>query len=292
MTKVAVSTMSFAEKPTDVNWEKLNTSFVNLDLDVMDLCDQIYKGHPFCPWMNGRRHNDNFICAQYIGVDMDCGDYRSSFDALVEHTLVKLYGAIIYQTPSHQSQKPKSRVLFLLDKTIDTVSGYRLAIETVYSMFKGADPACVDPVRFFYGNGKLRESKNTSGIWFSEKICFPLSQLRMLAGQYRETQRAELNKQQEQKDILPKQELKKSTIDEVFERLDKVDAYSLDYREWQKVCSGLKNEFGDAAFSPAKMWSDKPGKDPLTKKYWDSLGKSGDPVTIATVISTLREHGA
>jgi hypothetical protein len=291
MTKIAISTMRFVEKPTDINWAELNDSFVNVDIDAMEICDAIYKGHPICPWMDGRRHNDNFICAQHIGVDLDEGTYRCSMDALVNNRLVKLYGAIIYQTPSHHNQRPRSRVLFLLDNPIDTVSGYRLAIETIYSMFEGADPACVDPVRFFFGNGKLRESKNTSGIWFSEKISFPLIELRTMYKQkIAKSKSDETNRQPRQHQS--EKSFEQSTLEQIMNRLDKVDAYSLDYREWQKVCSGMKNEFGDSAFSPVAMWSDKPGKDPLGRKYWDSLGKSGSPVTIATVIQTLKEHGA
>jgi hypothetical protein len=291
MTKIAISTMSFVDKPKDLNWAELNDSWVNRDLDVMDICDMIYKGHPFCPWMNGRRHNDNFICAQFIGVDLDDGTYECSMDYLVEHPLVRLYGAIIYRTPSSKTHAPKSRVLFLLDEAIQRVDGYRLAIETVYNMFKGADPACVDPVRFFFGNGKLRESKDTAGIWFSEKINFPVSDLRAMYKQ-NVARAAQEEREKTRRAEPPREPFKKNTIEQVFERLDKVDAYSLDYREWQKVCSGLKSEFGDAAFEPTKMWSDKPGKDPLTRKYWDSLGRSGAPVTIATVMQTLKEHGA
>jgi hypothetical protein len=292
MTKIAISTMSFVEKPTDINWAELNDSFKNVDASILEICDAIYKGHPLCPWMDGRRHNDNFTCAQHIGVDLDCGDYRSSMDALTKHVLVQQYGAIIYQTPSHQSHAPKSRVLFLLDEPIKTVDGYRLAIEAVYSMFDGADPACVDPVRFYYGNGKLRETKDTDGVWFSENVLLPIGKLRFITKQYIQLLRNQEGKEQRKREEVQPRTFEKQSLEEVFTRLDKVDAYSLDYKEWQKVCSGLKTEFGDAAFTPTAMWSDKPGKDSLTRKYWDSLGKSGTPVTIATVFKTLREHGA
>jgi len=291
MTRIAISTLSFVEKPTNINWADLNDSFVNRDVDMFELCDAIYQGHPVCPWMNGRRSSDNFALAQHIGVDMDTGDYKSSMDALVEHPMVKQYGAIIYNTPSHQSHAPKSRVLFLLDEPIKTVDGYRLAIESVYGMFSGADPACVDPSRFFYGNGKLGANANTDGIWFSEKILLPLNNLRFITRQYLQKLADGEKSQQTNREVSPRT-FEKQSLEEVFDRLDKVDSYSLDYREWQKVCSGLKTEFGDAAFSHAKMWSDKPGKDPLTRKYWESLGKSGSPVTIATVFMILREHGA
>jgi hypothetical protein len=293
MTKIAISTMSYFHTTREykINWEELNTSFVNRDVSAVEICCAIYDGHPLCAWMDGRRAEENFILGQHIGIDMDTMDYRSSLDALVEHPLVKLYGAIIYRTPSSRSHKPRSRVIFLLDKPIETASGYRLAVEVISSMFEGVDPACAEPSRFFFGNGSMSKDQDPTGIYFSEKIKFPLSNLRLMAGEYLNNMKEEDNRQRKVKPI-PKDTFEQQTMERVFERLDKVDAYSLDYREWQKVCSGLKTEFGDAAFDSTRMWSDKPGKDSLTRKYWDTLGKSGTPVTIATVMQMLREHGA
>lgn len=291
MAKVAISTLSYVEKPKDINWAKLNDSFVNRDVDPMELCDAIFQGNPLCAWMNGRRSAENFQLAQHIGVDMDTGTYESSIDYLHEHPLVKEYGAIIYNTPSHQSHAPKSRVMFLLDEPIKTVDGYRLAIESVYSMFNGADPACVDPARFFFGNGKLKSTQNFQGLWFSEKILMPLSKLRLITRQYLQSMKGDESRDKPEREVKPVGHAE-HTLDEVMDRLDKVDAYSLDYRMWMKVCSGLKNEFGDAAYQPARMWSEAPGKDSMSQKMWDSFGRSGTPVTIATVMQVLREHGA
>ena len=294
MTKIAISTMSYFHTTRDyvVDWEELNTSFVNQDVSVVDICGAIYNGHPLCAWMDGRRAEENFTLGQHIGIDMDTMDHRSSLDALTEHILVREYGAIIYRTPSSRSHAPRSRIIFLLDEPIKTASGYRLAIEAVSSFFDGVDGACVEPARFFFGNGSLKETQDTSGIWFSEKVLMPISKLRFMTKQYVQKLRDQDGKEQRKREDVKPRTFEEQSIEEVFARLDKVDAYSLDYKEWQKVCSGLKTEFGDAAFTPAAMWSDKPGKDSLTKKYWDSLGKSGTPVTIATVFLTLREHGA
>jgi hypothetical protein len=290
MTKIAISTISYVEKPTDIDWAELNDSFVNRDVDILELCSAVYNGHPLCAWMDGRRSAENFQLAQHIGVDMDTGTFESSIDCLHEHPLVKEYGAVIYQTPSHQSHAPKSRVMFLLDEPIKTVDGYRLAIESVYSMFKGADPACVDPARFFFGNGKLRANDNLQGVWFSEKIHLPLSKLRLITRQYLQGMKDEEGERSPGRGVATTG-YEEHTLEDVMERLDKVDAYSMDYRQWMKVCSGMKNEFNDAAYHQMKMWSDSPGKDPMSQNMWDSFGKSGTPVTIATVMQVLREHG-
>lgn len=286
MVKIAVSGRRFAEKPTNINWADLNDSFRNHELDTMRLCNAIYCGHPFCAWMDGRRSEESFVLAQHLGVDMDTGDYRSSMDALVDHPLVRQYGAIIYQTPSHQSHAPKSRVLFLLDEPIASADGYRLALETVYDLFDGADPACVDPARFFYGNGQLLAAGNVDGIWFSENMHFPLTDLRTYTRQYlhhkqssTETKKATIPQSQEP-----------INLDIIAAGLNRVNSYAIDYRLWLSVCTGLKNEFGDAAFELARGWSEAPGKDTLTKKKWDSFGRRGKPVTIATVLKVIKEY--
>ncbi len=290
---MAISTKTYIEKPTDINWATLNDSFENCDVDEMELCDLIFTGHPFCAWMDGRRSEEHFLQAQHLGVDMDTEDYRSSMDALASHPLVQQYGAIIYQTPTHQSHAPKSRVVFLLDEPITTAGGYRLALETVYSLFDGADSACVDPSRFFFGNGKLAEERNTAGIWFSEICDFPLSDLRTFARQYIHNSKTEhsQNTSRTAPEQRPNGHHVSLNLDDITVKLGKVDAYAIDYRMWVKVCAGLKAEFGDAAFPVARNWSEAPNKTSLSEKKWGSFGRSGTPVTIATVLKVIKEHG-
>lgn len=179
--KVAVSRLRFTEKPEELNWEALNTSFVNMELDIVRFCNAIYRGHPFCPWVNGRRSAENFIAGQVIGVDMDTNDERSTIASLRRHPLVQAYGAIIYETPSHTHQFPRARVLFILDQPIETAAGYKAAIKVVTERFDDPDPSCVDAVRFFFGNGKLAQAMKPGGIWFEPEARLPLSELRRYA---------------------------------------------------------------------------------------------------------------
>lgn len=291
---IAISRVAFVEKPgRDLDWETFNTSFDNCDLDMMTFCDRIYRGFSFCPWMNGKRKVENFILAQHIAVDMDGGDHRSSIEALVDHPLVLQFGAVIYETPSHTKAHPRSRVVFFLDEPIRTAEGYKAALETVYTLFDGADPSCVDAARFFYGNGRLGFYHYTDGIWFSERPLLPLADLRRMARQQRLAQRQTTQAGREAQRQTPPtpRERDKMTLVELEHRLDRVDAYALDYKTWLKVVAAIRHEYGDAAFGVAKRWSDKPGKKPLTEKKWHTLNdEHPQPATMGTIIQVLQEH--
>lgn len=294
MYSIAVSSVAFVEKPgRDLDWEAFNTSFDNADLDVMAFCDRIYRGFSFCPWMDGKRKVENFILAQHIAVDMDSGDHRSSFDALIQHPLVMQYGAVIYHTPSHERGAPRSRVVFFLDEPIRTAAGYKAAVETVYSLFDGPDPSCVDAARFFYGNGKLSYHRYTDGIWFSERPLLPLADLRRMARQQqlaRREQTEAARKTQRQTPPTPREEGKMNLV-ELEHRLAHVDAYALDYMTWLKVVAAIRHEYGDAAYGVAKRWSDKPGEKPLTEKKWQTLtSEHPQPATMGTIIQVLQEY--
>lgn len=182
---IAVSTLAFSEKPVKLDWAKLNDSFRNISVEPIRLANAIYQGRPFCPLMRGRRSIENFMAAQHIGVDLDAGDHRSSLDAIVNNEQWKRYSALAYETPSNTKDNPRSRVVFFLQSPITNANEYRAAIDTMTALFEGADPACVDPARFFYGNGNLRGGGSTEGIIFNDKPRIGVAELRQL---YRQVQ--------------------------------------------------------------------------------------------------------
>lgn len=151
--KIAFNRMATGKLPPgDPRWEKFTTSFVNRELDVLSIMNEIFLGHAYCAWLKGDRRNaDNFMCAQHIAIDLDTEDYRSSMGYLAAHPFVQAYGGMIHPSPSHRDDAPRSRVLFFLDEPITSGEGYRIAYETVARLFDGADMVCKDPARFFYG---------------------------------------------------------------------------------------------------------------------------------------------
>lgn len=289
--KIAFSRMRFVNKPNgSFDWGKLNNSFKNVEMEPIDICNAIYMGYAYTAWMEGKRNKENFICAQHVAVDLDTQDFRSSFDCLIDNPFVRNYGAILHTTPTHTPHAPKARVIFLLDEPITNLLGYELAMETIYAQFDGADKACIDGARFFFGNGKLSETHDTGGIWItSENICFPIKDLRTYARQY------SAQKKHERESMPPSQSAPRPAdtppdLEEIENKLLTIDSYLLPYDWWLKTVAGLKHEFGDTAFWLAKRWSDRPGKEEFTERKWQTLGNHDRPATIATVYKVIQDY--
>ena len=152
--RIAINSMALSAKlpQGDSRWGVFNDSFVNQDIDTIDFANAIYCGHAFTAWHKGRRSVDNFLCGQHIAVDLDTGDKRSTIDHLRTNDFVRVYGGLIYTTPSHSATDPRCRVVFFLDQPIEEAPAYKSAIAFVYSLFDGADSSCVDASRSFYGS--------------------------------------------------------------------------------------------------------------------------------------------
>lgn len=272
--KIAIHRISFIEKPdreTSFDWAAFNAAFENTETSIIDFCNAIYIGRAYCAWMDGPRKVENFQLAQHIAVDIDAGDRRGDITELVRHPLVQGYGAIIHETPSSTPYAPRARVIFPLDEPIRTAEGYKAAIQVVTELFDGADPACVDAARFFFGNGYLGFYQHTDGIWFTPDACLPVSELRRMARLRIQRLRNEQVKQhsapvpklQPNSEVMP--------LTEMADHLRAVDPYSMDYIEWAKIIAALGHVYGFGAYTVARNWSDKPGKASLTEKKWRSL---------------------
>ena len=141
----------------DPRWGTFNDSFVDTESDPLAIANAIYMGQAYTAWMAGRRRKaDHFVCSQWIGVDLDTGDERSSIDYLVTLPLVKTYAAMIHTTPSHTEAQPRARIIFLLSEPIASPDGYKSATTYLASQFDGADTVCTDAARFFYGSCNCR----------------------------------------------------------------------------------------------------------------------------------------
>jgi hypothetical protein len=151
---IAINDMALDDKlpPGDSRWARLNDSFINQEIEPFDFANAIYMGRAYSAWHSGRRKDDNFLRAQFIAVDCDTEDERSSIPYLLGLEFVNVYAALIHSTPSHTAAAPRSRVVFLLDEPIADSAAYEVAIGFVYSLFPGSDTSCIDSSRFFYGS--------------------------------------------------------------------------------------------------------------------------------------------
>lgn len=154
----------------DPLWPKYNDSFQPMSLELIEIANYIYLGQGYAGWHKGRRKIENFVRSGYLAVDMDSGDKRSTFDALLKHDLVRMYGSLMHTTPSHSNESPRARVLFLLDEPITDAAGYQAAAKFLVAQFSGADEHCTDASRFFYG-------AIDCDIWLSNNVL-PVRQLR------------------------------------------------------------------------------------------------------------------
>lgn len=150
--KISINEFATGKIPQgDPLWRSFNDKFVCQELAPLDLANSIYTGHAYAGWHKGRRCIDNFLCAQHIGVDMDSGDQRSTFDELLQHDFFKTYGGLIHTTPSHAPDNPRARLIFFLDTPITDATAFQAAAKFIVSLFPGADGATTDASRFFYG---------------------------------------------------------------------------------------------------------------------------------------------
>lgn len=300
---IAVNRQRFVEKPgREMDWETFNTQFINVDnMDILRFVNAIYMGHAYCPQMTGKRKVENFHLAQHVAVDMDCGDQRAGLDALRTHPLVQMYGAIIHETPSHTPEAPRARVIFILDEPIRSAEGYKAALSVVTEMFPGADPACVDAARFFYGNGKLGAAQRTEGIWFAPDACLPLSELRRFARIRAAQAKQEAEQSAQQRSAWVQRSPTNGThppagdqmtLDQLAESLRHVHPYGMGYDTWLKLIAAIRHVYGDAAFGVVKTWSDTPGEEPLTDAKWRSLQTSHpNPAGYGTIVQIIKELG-
>lgn len=283
--KISFSRMALDKKieSGDPVWPQFNASFVNQEIEMIDIANLIYLGHPFTTWhANNWRETKNFLAAGHLALDFDTGDERSSIDYLIKDDFIQKYAALIYTTPSHTEASPKGRALFLLDNPIEQGKNYTRSVMALIWLFSGVttpDRKCKDPCRFFYG------SKNCQ-IELIDNVL-PLDLVQYLIGQYEATGDA-------QKKTVEAKNYKPSTADEkeIADALRVIPAWGIDYEEWYKVLMGIHNHLGDAGLGLAQSWGQ--GEDGEINKLWRCFKPNGNgsgTVTIKTVFKLAYQHG-
>lgn len=133
-------------------WYQFNHSFKTETLDLEGLIAVIRAGYAITAVHNNERKKDNFVSAQHIGLDFDTEDEQSSLDVLQADPFIAGYGALIHTSASHTPEKPRARVLFILDKPITDADCYARYAEALVARFHVADKHCTDPVRIWFGS--------------------------------------------------------------------------------------------------------------------------------------------
>ena len=213
--------------PTEKRWAKYNASFRVEEHTPAIFLEQVASGYSFtavlggcqgsccgnwcsipehkvlashCGRPYGYRRNQHFQSAQFIALDFDTGDERSSFGYLLLQALIAQHGAFLYTTLSHTPEHPKSRAVFITDAPFTDPDHYRRAKRAVMAQLDWGDASVHDPARLFYG------SRPDSGQTHYLGNVLPLSMVDELI----ETHRSQLEAEQ------PRRELSRIPASEVM----------------------------------------------------------------------------
>lgn len=266
MYRIAIHQDSLSGKiPTgDPRWSTFNDRFKPKRIEQIDLANDIYTGHAYCAWHKGRRCQENFECGQHIGVDMDTGDARSSFDFLLQHDFIRVYASLLHTTPSHTAIAPHARVVFLLDAPIHDAMAYKAAARFVTSLIPGADAACAEPSRFFYGC-KDCEIELLPNV-------LPLTHLRSYFSRYAHPQASPTHPQPYPQKFQPRtQPIEPTELERLADAMRHVDPYSVDYNGWIGIIAAVKRDVGEPALPLVRQWAQ--GQEGEIDRIWQQLDR-------------------
>lgn len=258
----------------DPFWATFNASFDNRELTPNALADEIYNGKSITTWhKDHRRITANYLCGQHIGLDFDAGDDSSDMWKLITDKFIAKYAAMLYTTMSHTDEKPRSRVIFLLDTPIMQAVNYSLAAQSLIWMFGTSDRQCKDAVRFFYGS-KYCQFQILGNV-------LPLDQVKKSISNYLETGK------KEKKRITTIGPVS-TNMQDVKDALDHINPDRIDYDDWVQILMGIHSEFGDAGLTMADQWAN--GYQGEVERKFKSFDKGG-VVTISKVFSVAKRFG-
>lgn len=149
---VAVNESLINKMPEGGDWKTANGQFVNKSMKLEEFAKHIQQGHAWTNPHKGYRDRKNFLEGRLIGVDIDKG--ALSKDDLMKSTLIAKYGAIIHTTPSHTTENPRYRVVFVLSSPIKSRHKFETVVDSIITSFETitTDKACKDAQRLFYGS--------------------------------------------------------------------------------------------------------------------------------------------
>jgi hypothetical protein len=108
------------------------------------------------------RKSDSFIKSELIAVDIDDG---LSIEDAVKHDFIRKSGICLYTSVNHKDDNPRFRIIFQLDKKINSSEAYRKIVTKFINSIK-SDNSCKDTCRMFYGNRNTFVFNFISGEYF------------------------------------------------------------------------------------------------------------------------------
>ncbi|WP_186082944.1 plasmid replication protein, CyRepA1 family [Burkholderia gladioli] len=131
-----------------IGWSHATYKFENLELAPDTFIEMVRSGFAFCAWLKGPRKSKNFLSMQVLAVDIDSG---LTIDDVLAHPFFRKFGWFVYTTPSHRPDAPRFRIVFLMERPIETERRMKLVYTGIIRMFAG-DRSCADASRLFFGS--------------------------------------------------------------------------------------------------------------------------------------------
>lgn len=153
--KIAINKRYIDKLPATTSkdiWREFNGSFENLDISPRMFLAYVKSGYAYSPQHIAYRKSANFFCGQHLATDHDTDDDRSSIQSLAQNPFIRDHAYAIHATPSSTPEKPRSRVIFVLDEPIMNRDKYSQMTSGICHKFNGlSDQTTKDVCRFFFG---------------------------------------------------------------------------------------------------------------------------------------------
>lgn len=118
---------------------------------VDDLLRAIKAGYAYSAWfLDGVRRIENYVGSNIVSIDIDG---TNKIDTTIEHDFSQRHLTAIYTTCSHSSQEHRFRLVFRLERVIESSQEYRNILRALQIMYSG-DRSAAEPARLFYGNDR------------------------------------------------------------------------------------------------------------------------------------------
>jgi len=152
------------EKPSGAEVARINNQLTQVAEfktpgEFLDLVTQP-NGCSWCPGIfDGSRKNENWMGSDIIALDFDDGvPLQDTLDKIEDPFKPNLF----YFTFSHSTDTPKYRLVWFLDEFLEDTKKYKIILKGLIEDL-GADRACKDPARFFYGGstGEVLKTNRT-----------------------------------------------------------------------------------------------------------------------------------
>jgi hypothetical protein len=160
--KLHVDTRAYSSKPSSKEIggiiKRLQTS-KPVEITLEDLMSQISNGHSISPAVMAGTRAADWQEQQLFLVDID-NEQEGLPVVTVRETLalcdeINIRPAFYYRSFSHSQEKPKFRLVFVMDEPITEPNQRQAISKALVSIFPQSDKACINANRIFYGTNKL-----------------------------------------------------------------------------------------------------------------------------------------